>query len=173
MSHRSSTSFEQAPKHHFVTKTIHWVSAGLILYGYSKGLDDVDQLADPALMRTEVIFASLLGLLFAVRFIWSRTEAGASRLPQSAPKWEHLASKTVHYGLYVSVFGIVLTGLGIAAAYSVPALSGAVMTGLIALHELSLLILPLLLITHIAGALWHKFVRKDGVMESMTGRLRA
>lgn len=158
--------------HHFSTKTIHWLSAGLIAYGYYKGLDDISQLADAALLRAEVIFALLLGAVFTIRMFWSRTAAGTSRLPDTAPKWEHVASKAVHHGLYVSVFGIVISGLGIALGYSVPVLSGIFLTAMLGLHEVTLTVMPLLLIVHIAGALWHRFIRKDGVMESMTGRLR-
>lgn len=42
---------------------------------------------------------------------------------------------------------------------------------MIGLHEVTLAAMPILLLVHIAGALWHKFVRKDGIMESMTGKL--
>ena len=42
---------------------------------------------------------------------------------------------------------------------------------MIGLHEATLVALPLLLGLHVAGALWHKVIRRDGVLESMTGRL--
>lgn len=42
---------------------------------------------------------------------------------------------------------------------------------MIAVHEFALMVVPVLLLAHVAGALWHKFVRRDGVLESMTGRL--
>ena len=74
-------------------------------------------------------------------------------------------------GLYASVFAIVLSGLGIALAYSTPAFSGLFLTAVIGLHEISLTATTLLLVAHIGGALWHKIVRRDGVMESMTGPL--
>ena len=32
--------------------------------------------------------------------------------------------------------------------------------------------MPMLLLVHICGALWHKFVRRDGVLESMTVPMR-
>ena len=162
---------DRAAPHHFVTRTIHWLSGGLIAYGYFKGLDRVSQLSDPALLRFEIIFALLLGGLFVLRLFWTKKIAGATRLPDTAPKWEHFASKTVHVGLYASVFGIVLSGLGIALAYTTEALGGWFMDAMIGLHEFSLAALPLLLLTHIAGALWHKVVRRDGVLESMTGKL--
>lgn len=160
-----------AQPHGFVTKGIHWLSAGLIGYGYFKGLDDVSQLAHPGLLQFEVAFALALGLLFVFRLFWTNKVGGASRLPQSAPKWEHFASRAVHWGLYAAVFGIVLTGLAIALGYAVPVLSGVFLGAMIGLHELVLTIMPVLLITHIAGALWHKIIRRDGVLESMTGRL--
>lgn len=160
-----------AKPHGFVTRSIHWASAGLLTFGYFKGLENVNQLADPALLQTEVTFALVLGGLFLVRLLWTKGVAGATRLPAEAPRWEHAASRAVHIGLYAGVFGIVLSGLGIALGYSVPALGGLFMAAMIGLHEFALAALPLLLIAHIAGALWHKVVRRDQVLESMTGRL--
>ncbi|MEO1637916.1 MAG: cytochrome b/b6 domain-containing protein [Pseudomonadota bacterium] len=162
---------DAAQPHGFVTKTIHWLSAGLIGYGYLKGLDDVSQLADPALFQFEVGFALALGVLFLVRLVWTKGIAGASRLPKAAPRWERFASKAVHIGLYASVFGIVVTGLLIAVGYATPLLGGLFLAAMIGAHETVLAIMPLLLAAHIAGALWHRIVRRDGVMESMTGRV--
>lgn len=160
-----------AQSHGFVTKTIHWLSAGLIGFGYLKGLDNVSQLADPAVLQLEVIYALALGALFAVRLFWTKKIAGVTRLPQTAPTWEHHASRAVHWGLYASVFGIVLSGLGIALGVSVPVLGGLFLTAMLGLHEVVLTLMPILLLSHIAGALWHKVVRRDGVLESMTGKL--
>lgn len=157
--------------HGFVTKGLHWGSALLVAYGYYKGLDSIDQLADPAFLRFEVMFASVLGLVFLARLIWTKAIAGSTRLPSEAPRWEHVASRMVHYGLYASVFAIVLSGLGIAFGYSTPAFGGIFLTAMLGLHDLAVAALPLLLLTHIAGALWHKVVRRDGILESMTGKL--
>lgn len=165
------TTRPQAQPHGVVTRGIHWLSAILIAFGYAKGLNNVGQLADPATFRTEIIFALLLGCVFALRLIWTRLVAGATRLPATAPQWESRAAHTVQTGLYVAVFGIVISGLGIALAFSVPALGGLFMSAMIALHEVTLAALPILLLIHIAGALWHKCVRRDGILESMTGRL--
>lgn len=166
MTHPTAT-----PSHGFVTRSIHWLSAGLLGYGYLKGLDNLDQLADSSLLRFEIMFALVLGGLFVIRLLWTKTVAGTTRLPAHAPRWEHLASKSVHLGLYAAVFGIVLSGLGIAALYASGITGGLLMASVIGLHELALAVLPWLLALHILGALWHKFVRKDGVLESMTGRL--
>jgi cytochrome b561 len=134
-------------------------------------LDDVSQLASPALFQSEIVFALALGAAFLARLIWTKSVVGPTRLPQTAPQWEHKASKLVHTGLYTSVFMIVLSGLAIALGVTMPALSGLFLTVMIGLHEVVITIMPLLLLTHIAGAVWHKFVRRDGVLESMTGPL--
>ena len=160
-----------AEPHGFVTKSIHWISAALVAYGYTKGLDSVSQLADPAVMRFEILFTLGLGLLFALRLFWTKRIAGATRLPQDAPLWEKYASRAVHWGLYASLFGIVFSGFGIAIGYATPMLSGLFLTSMLGLHEFTLAALPVLLVAHILGALWHKFVRRDAVMESMTGKL--
>lgn len=161
-----------AKPHGFVTKGLHWVSAAMLAYGYYTGLEDVSELADPTIFQFEIIFALVLGAAFMVRLLWTKGVAGSTRLPQDAPQWEHKASHIVQIGLYASVFGIVLTGLGISLGFSTPMLSGIFLTAMIGLHEIVLTIMPLFLLTHIAGALWHKFIRRDGVMESMTGRIR-
>ena len=160
-----------ATPHGFVTRGIHWFSILMIGYGYLKGLDNVSQLADPALLRFEAMFASALGIVFALRLFWTQKFGGATRLPQEAPKWERVASRTVHYGLYGAVFSIVGTGLAIAFAYGSPVLGNLFIKTMIFAHEVALTILPVLILTHIAGALWHKVIRRDGVLESMTGRL--
>ena len=127
-----------AKPHGFVTKGLHWLSAALIAYGYYKGLDDVSQVADPATYRFEINFALAVGAAFLVRLIWTKTFAGATRLPKEAPQWEHKASKLVHIGLYASVFMIVLSGLAIAFGYATPTLSGVFVTAMIGLHEVVL-----------------------------------
>ncbi len=157
--------------HGFVTRGIHWLSMLVIGYGYFKGLDSVTQLADPALFRSEVIFASGMGLLFVFRLFWTQKIGGATRLPVTAPRWEHIASRCVHYGLYASVFAIVGTGLAVAYAYASPLLGDLFINTMLLGHEAALAILPPLIVIHIAGALWHKLVRRDGVLESMTGKL--
>ncbi|OED49125.1 hypothetical protein AB838_08150 [Rhodobacteraceae bacterium (ex Bugula neritina AB1)] len=162
---------DTAQPHGYVTKTIHWLSFGLLIFGHIKALGNVSQLADPAVFRTEMIFGSLLFVLFSFRLFWTQKVAVVSRLPVSAPKWEQVLSRATQWGLYASVFGIILSGFAIALGFSVPALDGAFLSASIGLHRFALGVLPYLLVTHIAGALWHKFVRRDGVLESMTGKL--
>jgi hypothetical protein len=70
-----------ARPHGFVTWCIHGLSIPMIGYGYLKGLDNLNQLATPALFRSEVIFASVLGVLFAFR----QFSAGQPACPKTPP----------------------------------------------------------------------------------------
>ena len=88
----------RAKSHGFVTKGFHWLTGGMLAYGYYKGLESVDQLADPALLQFEVMFASALGLAFLARLGWTRLVGGATRLPAATPAWERHVSGIVHWG---------------------------------------------------------------------------
>ena len=154
-----------------MAKLFHWSTAGLLGYGYLTGIDNVSQLADPARFQTEILFASVLGLAFVARFFWMQRINGHTRLAPDAPKWEHLLSRLAHHGIYIGVGLIVLSGLAIAYGLSTPMLGGVFVSAMIGLHEVSLAATAVLLGAHIVGALWHKFVRKDGIWESMLPRL--
>lgn len=128
------------------------------------------QLDDPATLRFEVIYALGIGALFTLRLMWTKAYAGTTRLPSVARAWEHRASRVVHLALYASVFGIVLSGLAIAVGYSIPFLNGIFLAASLWLHEVFLTALPAFLIVNVAGVLWHRIVRRDGVLESMVGK---
>lgn len=107
---------------------------------------------------------------------------GGSQLPPGAPAWERLASRTVHFSIYTLVAFMVTTGVII--AYKVLGTSGLIgggrgaikdpfLVGLLTAHIRGSELLMLLIVIHIAGALWHWVVRKDGVWEGMIGHLPA
>ena len=158
---------QTAKPHGLVAKLFHWGTAGLLGYGYLTGVEDISQLADPAKFSTEIRFAVVMGLAFLLRFFWMQRINGHTRLSLDAPRWEHALSRFAHYGIYIGVGLIVLSGLAIAYGYTVPALSGLFVSAMIGLHEFALAATAVLLAAHIGGALWHKFVRKDGIWESM------
>ena len=162
------TTSPRTTKHHgSIAKILHWGTAALLGYGYLTGVENVSQLADPALLVREIAFATFLGFVFLLRFFWMRWINGATRLPSNAPKWERTLSKVAHHGIYTGVAMIVLSGLAIAYGYAAPSLGGMFVSIATEIHELSLAITAILLLAHVIGALWHKLVRKDGIWESM------
>lgn len=165
-----------ARPHGIVTRGFHWLAGILLIYGLVFNAE-FEVLSDPAALAREVNFALVLGGTFLVRLIWVELVGGGSRLTPDAPPWERVLSRAVHYGIYMLVIAIVLTGLGIASTVSpAPTLfrlrlaflaGGAPQEFLLELHEAFATALMLLIGLHVLGASWHWIVRKDGVWESM------
>ena len=82
-------------------KFLHWGFIVVFAYGIFKQVDDLNQLEDPAFLRFEFIFACAFLLILALR-LWVMRGQG-SALPQSAPDWQWVAAKLVHYGMYVAL----------------------------------------------------------------------
>ena len=155
-------------KHHGLTaKLLHWGTAGLLGYGYLTGVDNVFQLADPGLFVREIVFALVLGGAFLLRYCWMRWVNGPTRLPSDAPYLERISARLTHNGIYIGVGMIVLSGLAIAYGVATPWVGGFFVRAATGVHEFALAATAVLLATHVIGALWHKFFRRDGVWESM------
>ena len=90
-------------------KLLHWGFIGVFAYGIFKQVDDLNQLEDPGFLRFEFIFACAFLLILALR-LWVMRGQG-SALPQSAPDWQRVAAKLVHYGMYVALMMIAVTGI--------------------------------------------------------------
>ena len=170
-----------AKPHHRLTRLLHWTTSGLLIYGIARNGEVTGALFDEKAMSREVIYFLLLGVLFIAQFIWIEFLGGGSRLPKDAPLWEHRASRIAHIGVYMLVAYMIFTGLAI--AYATPGtvvfLDGQgrattndpFLSSLLFAHFVGSRLLFLLLTIHVAAALWHWIVRKDGIWESMIGRL--
>ena len=155
-----------AKPHGAVAKALHWGTAGMLLYAYIRNGDVTGALDSPSAMNREIMFGLAAGALFAARFFWMRyLNGGRSRLPSDAPRWEHLASKLAHHSLYIAVAAILATGLSIplAQAYG----GGGAVRAVVDVHEFVTGAAGALIFAHIAAALWHKLVRRDGIWESI------
>ena len=168
--------------HHWVTRLFHWSTAVLLIYGIVRNAEVTGALFDEQLVLREVAFSMTIGVLFLAQFIWTRFFAGGSRLPPTAPAWERVASRAVHFSIYALVAFMVITGVMI--AYKVLGTSGLIgggrgaikdpfLVGLLTAHIRGSELLMLVIVIHIVGALWHWVVRKDGVWEAMIGHLPA
>ncbi|MGI9355142.1 MAG: cytochrome b [Rhizobiaceae bacterium] len=154
--------------HTRIGRWLHWGTTALLFYGFVRNGEITDPLNNPEAMQTEVLFAIGLGALFVWRFVFMRlANGGSTRLPATAPRWERFASHTVHLGTYLGVAAIILTGLAIALTSST---GGFPLSVAFAAHDGSVFVTALLIVIHIAGALWHWLIRRDGVWQAMTGR---
>ena len=137
----------------------------LLLFAFIDNGDVTNALRDPAAMAFEARVGIMVLVAFALRYAWMHLfNGGASRLPATAPRWELWASRLAHHSLYLCVAAIVATGLLIPFAQShAPGLLGAAS----GLHEFVAGLTLWIIGAHIAAALWHKLVRRDGVWESI------
>jgi cytochrome b561 len=163
-------------------KWLHWIVAILIVANIPGGilLDKVpegpiqDRLYD--LHRsTGTLILALATIRLAVRLA-----RGAPEPEPGLTSFERLASTIVHKALYALIFIVPVLGWAATSAYGTainvyglfvlpPILpeNEGVSKVLFALHKLSALTLGGLALLHIAGALFHAIVRKDGVMARM------
>ena len=145
-------------------KLLHWGFIGVFAYGIFKQVDDLNQLEDPGFLRFEFIFACAFLLILALR-LWVMRGQG-SALPQSAPDWQRVAAKLVHYGMYVALMMIAVTGLAIGVVFTLGLRDGALMGFCIAAHEASITASCALITLHVAAAVYHRFLC-DGVWSAM------
>ncbi len=155
-----------ARPHGLVAKVLHWGTAGLLLFAYLDNGDVTNALRDPSAMRMEAWLGLGIVAVFAARFAWmQRWNGGSTRLPSSAPWWEHRLSRLAHHSLYLCVAAIVGSGLLIWRAQSFG--GGGLVRTAADLHEFIAGATLFVIGGHVAAALWHKLVRRDRVWESI------
>ncbi|WP_423760402.1 cytochrome b [Burkholderia sp. NLJ2] len=162
---------------------MHWSIAVLILLNLSIGLY-MDTFPHNSTRFNSILFyhasiGSLIFMLTVPRLLWRLTHTPPS-LPSSIPKWQAQSANVLHWVLYLLLFLVPLAGYvhRLAGAHAVsffglvnlPVFIGRdeplrLLTD--TLHRALVLTLALLLVSHIAAAMKHKFVDQDGVAERM------
>lgn len=166
-------------RYHPVLVVLHWLSAVLILFTLLSGLSSLDDLPNtpekaPLLathMTIGLLIFGLTVLRLVIRFV--------TRKPAPATAGHPLLDKigiATHWLLYLGALGMGISGLGIASQAGIsPLLSGDTVPlpadfsiypprighGLVARLLLALIAL------HIGAALYHQFIRKDGLLGRM------
>ena len=155
----------KSTKYSTTAKVFHWGFVVLFAYGIAKQVDDISQLEDFALLKFELVFATILILLLAVRFLYM-TKTQTTSLPEETSTFQKLAAKSVHLGMYASLAIIALSGILIGGIYWMGMKEGLLIKAIIAVHELAVTVSYWLIGLHIAAAVFHKF-KNDGVWNSM------
>lgn len=159
-----------------VAAGIHWVSALAVILMLASGLAmDNDRALVSAILPVHVVLGLVVGILTLFRIVWWWL---FDRHPQPvvglgvAQQW---AARLVHLGLYVAIVIMVFSGVGmLVLTGAAPAIFGG---GALpefsdvppfGMHAIMSRLLIALVLGHIAAALWHHFVRRDGLI----GRMR-
>ena len=158
------------PSYTLTAKIFHWSFVILFAYGISKQIDNINQLEDLALLKFEIAFALLFILFLVARFVYMKRTQKSS-LPPDTPMVQKALAKAVHYGMYIGMISIALSGLVIGCLYWLGLKSGIIIETIIGWHEVSVSIVYWLVGLHLIGAIYHRF-KNDGVWESMTPILK-
>jgi cytochrome b561 len=174
-----------APRQHYgtTTKILHWLIVALLVVQYLIGwlMPDIHRGMDPGVpMIAHVSFGMTILVLIVLRFVWRLSHPVASE--SSLPPWQRLSSEVVHWALYGLVFLTTMTGwqfvsfrgwsVQLFSALPLPLLGskGSPLIAFVASghwHQVFEWTLLAAIGLHVAAALAHVFIYRDGVMRRM------
>jgi cytochrome b561 len=166
-----------------VARTFHWLTAALVLtmlpIGISIATFDLGPAVEDPLYHSHRSIGALVLVITAARLTY-RLFNPAPPLPVDMPAWQHLAALATHWGLYALLIVQPIVGWIATSAYRAPIIvfglfelppiwaeNRALSENLFGLHRLLGIAMAALILAHIAGALFHQFVRRDNLMQRM------
>lgn len=161
---------------------LHWLMAVLVFVTFPLGVIMHDMAFSPDKLRL-LSYHKWLGvtvfMLLVVRLVW-RVAHKPAALPEAMPQWQKMAAQAVHVMLYVLLFAIPLSGwlmssakgfqtvyLGLFPLPDLLAKDKVLGDALSELHEMLNIAMLVLIVAHIAAALKHQFVERDGTLARM------
>ena len=162
-----------------VAVSIHWVSAVLISMLIASGLRAAGALepaAKAAILRLHIPIAIAVLALTVFRIVWW---LGFDRKPgpvPGSPRWQERSAQVVHILFYIVILGMIASGVGMMAlSGAAPLIFGGDTASLPDFwkypprlpHAIGARLLLALLALHVGAALYHHFVRRDGLIWRM------
>jgi len=162
--------------------TLHWLIALLVFVTFPVGLVMSEMALSPNKLRL-LSYHKWLGvtvfILVMVRLVWRASHKPAPLLA-TMPHWQRVAANAVHVLLYVLLFAIPLSGwlmssakgfqtvyLGMLPLPDLLSKDKVLGDALAALHEVLNFALLALVVAHVAAAVKHQFVDRDGTLARM------
>jgi len=169
-----------ARRYHPLLVGLHWLLALLIIVNLAMGSLQLQHIPNSSLekltaLQGHMAAGMLILILTLVRIgvrLMTRTPAP---IQSDGPLWNRLSS-TAHLGLYLLVLLMALSGMALSVQANLPA---AVFEGSMSLptsfadfaprqaHGWIANALLLLIVGHVCAALYHQFVRQDGLLRRM------
>ena len=182
----SSTSSPIARYHGFAV-LLHWLLAAALIGIFVLGSYMADLPFSPQRLQLyswHKWAGVVILLLSALRLVWRLTHrppALPAKIEQAMPRWQTVAHHATHHGLYLLFFAVPLIGWAYSSAAGFP----IVLFGLLPLpdfvpvdqalaelikpwHEISAFAMAALVLLHVAGALKHALVDRDGLLQRMS-----
>lgn len=170
-----------SPRYTRVAIWLHWLIALAIIGNLFGGFfHDAFGAAKGQVMAVHKATGILILVLSVIRVLWRLTHR-APPLPASTPAWQRSVSGVTHFALYAMMLAMPLSGWAMASAsdrpltfyglFDLPRLAvakGSALAGAAhEAHEIGGIIMALLVVMHIAAALQHHFVLRDGLLARM------
>lgn len=170
-----------AARYDAVAQALHWLMAVALIAVFALGLWMV---AQPLMVRLKTVplhksIGVVVFLLALARLAWRMTHP-APPLPASMPRWERVAATAAHHLLYLLMLAVPLSGwlmssaLGFATApfglFRLPDLlqrDRELGDALKVVHFALNKAFAALVLLHVAAALKHHFIDRDGVLRRM------
>lgn len=183
MSHVTTTTTPATGGYTLPAKIFHWTVAILVLGMIPVGIA-LESLPKGNVQDTFYALHKSTGfvvlLLMIGRIVWRLTNPPPPSEPTIA-RWQVGASHAVHWSLYAILLAMPILGWAGSNAFGAPvsiyglftlpdlvSKDEALSKTLLGIHGTLGLLAAALIIIHIAAALYHRFVRKDGVLARMT-----
>ena len=173
------------PDYPAMSKWLHWLVAACVLTTAPVAIAMVRVGQGPAqdlLYNFHKSLGVLILLLMVLRLI-NRLVAGAPAPDPGIEPWQRTVSSAVHGALYLLLLAMPVVGYIANSAYGAPtpffglftlpklvADNEALAKQLFALHRWTGFVVIVLVLMHVAGALFHYFVRRDTVLQRMLPR---
>jgi len=174
---------KQATYFHPALRLVHWLMALAIMTMLFIGVAMVSTVS--SLHGLLVAIHKPLGLMILVLVVvrlWLRFYTAIPPLPGAIPAWQRTLAHLSHWALYAMMLAQPLIGWAMlsAAGYPVTLGGGFVLPPIVPvnndwyallrpLHSIVALLLFLTIMAHLAAALLHALVLRDGVFNSMAG----
>ena len=162
-----------------VAVTIHWLSATLIILMLASGFQaasQTDSAAKEAILLFHVPVGILILLLTLLRIFWWWRVDQKPKPVASDPGWQKATAKAIHVLFYVVILGMVGSGVGILALSGAGGILFGAQPGPLpdfsevlprTPHGLGARLMVLLFVMHAGAALYHHFVKGDGLIWRM------
>jgi len=156
-----------SPKGYSATQiSLHWIVAGLIVVNLvfedwiKAGWRAIEQGGAPVYDAGAVahIGVGVAVMAFALWRLVLRLTRGVPAAPEGLSPLMRLAGHAGHAVLYALMVGV--PAIGLLAWFGAS-------SDLAELHELGKPLFILFILAHVAAALWHQFIRKDGLLNRM------
>lgn len=172
--------------YHPLARALHWALALLIVGNFALGVYMHELPFSPARLQyySWHKWAGVLVLAFSAVRLLTRVLKSPPELPpvieSAMPGWQKLAHHATHIGLYALFFAVPLSGWAFSSAAGFPVVlfgvlplpdfvpvSEGLADALKEAHKIAALSMAGLVLLHVAGALKHHFIDRDGLMQRM------